>query len=400
MKKLYIFLFILITVLPLVLSEYPNYDPNTGKKDYSDPTGATGEEIGQALDSKNFPEDRLKDLTADKLITKGEDGKYNLYKVDAGKLNKEEYAKALDKIGRSNTPVEADTKGQETHTTSTENGFEIDKISYFAIDEVGVYNGEGISYENNQLKIDRAETIQIKDGLLSGVTNFSGNTIEFSVGEVKNVINKCVSVKDAKDSRFIVSDEKITIKPNQGVNFSFTDCSYTQSEFLASSNNSELSISKDAQPTYTLREGKLTCKGEGTQDKLGAQSTASVNYGTSCFECMSITPVGSYYYNDPLIEKDFVITIPKEGKEYRLCLKKSAMQEFALYDGLVDYTLKTIQLNGIVQYKRYPIKNGKINGLLTESVFFGKSNVSMSLKYLPDFTFIDALRINGIMGLN
>ena len=76
------------------------------------------------------------------------------------------------------------------------------------------------------------------------------------------------------------------------------------------------------------------------------------------------------------------------------------MQEFSLYDGIVDFTQKSMKLNGVVQYKRYPLKNGKISGLLTKPVYFGKSNVSMSLRYLPDFTFIDALRINGILGLN
>ena len=77
-------------------------------------------------------------------------------------------------------------------------------------------------------------------------------------------------------------------------------------------------------------------------------------------------PIGSYYYNDPLIEKDFVITVPKEGKEYRLCLKKSVMQKFSSYDGLVDYTQKNIQLNGIVQYKRYPLKDSRISALLAK----------------------------------
>ena len=115
---------------------------------------------------------------------------------------------------------------------------------------------------------------------------------------------------------------------------------------------------------------------------------------------MAIVPIGPYYYNEPLIEKDFVITIPKDGKEYRLCLKKSEMQEFSSYDGLVDYSQKSIVLEGVAQYKRYPLKNGKLNGLLTSPVYVGKSNVSMSLKYLPDFTFIDVLRINGILGLN
>ena len=88
--------------------------------------------------------------------------------------------------------------------------------------------------------------------------------------------------------------------------------------------------------------------------------------------------IGSYYYNDPIIEKDFVITIPQEGKEYRLCLKKSPMQEFSLYDGIVDFTQKSLRLDGIVQYKRYPLKNGKLNGLLTSPVYSGEVNVLMS----------------------
>src|SRR3989338_4849861 len=88
------------------------------------------------------------------------------------------------------------------------------------------------------------------------------------------------------------------------------------------------------------------------------------------------------------------------GNEYMLSLMKNVMQELSSYDGLVDFAQKSLRLDGIVQNKRYPLKNGKLNGLLTSPVYSGKSNVSMSLKYLPDFTFIDALRINGILGLD
>ena len=54
------------------------------------------------------------------------------------------------------------------------------------------------------------------------------------------------------------------------------------------------------------------------------------------------------------------------------------MQEFSTYDGIVDFTQKSMRLDGIVQYKRYSLKNGKLNGLLTSPVYVGKSNISMS----------------------
>ena len=76
------------------------------------------------------------------------------------------------------------------------------------------------------------------------------------------------------------------------------------------------------------------------------------------------------------------------------------MQEFSPYDGIVDYTSKSMKLDGVVEYKRYPLKNGKLNGLLTSAVYEGESNVSMSLQYNPDFMFIEELKVNGIMGLS
>ena len=89
------------------------------------------------------------------------------------------------------------------------------------------------------------------------------------------------------------------------------------------------------------------------------------------FKCLTINPVGSYFYNDKDLRKDFVINVPKESPTYKLCLRKNIAQQFKDYNGLVDFVNGKIELNGIVNYLRYPLKNNQIASLLSDFVYRG-----------------------------
>src|SRR3989338_8327679 len=315
-------------------------------------------------------------------------------------LNVAERNKALQNLGMTTEEVQTNTNNQPIKIESTPNGFYIPNSIYqFSLGEVSVSGGSGIRYENNVLTIEQANTIKIKDGLLSNVSNFSGNSIEFSEHDVKNVVNECVVLGNIRDSSFIVTDDSIQINSKENVSFSIIDCSFAKSVFTSRSNASSLTIQKN-ESTYAFHNGTLTCIDSYGNDSLESNSNAVVNYGNNCFDCMKITPVGSYHYIDPVIEKDFSITVPKEGKQYTLCLKKNAGQSFATYDGLVDFVEKHIELKSIATYKRYALKNNKIADVLTTPVYEGKANIAGTLIYEQDFIFLKSVHVDGISALD
>ena len=65
------------------------------------------------------------------------------------------------------------------------------------------------------------------------------------------------------------------------------------------------------------------------------------------------------------------------------------MQQFKEYDGLVDFADKRIELNGIVNYLRYPLINNKVSTLLSTFVYRGLKNVNALLSYDADLIFLN-----------
>ena len=390
---------------------YTNAEGDEIAADYGDPSFYKAVDYSNPniewdqFDQSKVPSDRIGMIPADKvdILKVSDKSKLTQYQLGVGdNLNKLKNWKGLNEPAL-NGAVSKKT-GKDVSIKGAGNGeikdnqISLDSAQFFQIDQNSITNGIGIRFDGNQLFFDHADSVITDKSVSTNVDSFSGYANQFSIESADSVNVGCIRFDDVRNSTIIAASNGAKLQNTNGT-VTITDCSYAKSEFESLGNGS-VTLDKDGiSPTYSLYHGRLTCIGD-LNETLEAQSTASVNYGSSCFECISITPIGSYYYNDPIIEKDFVITVPKEGKEYRLCLKKSPMQEFSLYDGIVDFTQKSMKLNGVVQYKRYPLKNGKISGLLTKPVYFGKSNISMSLRYLPDFTFIDALRINGILGLN
>ncbi|MDP3764904.1 MAG: hypothetical protein Q8R04_00170 [Nanoarchaeota archaeon] len=410
---------LLFFLLGIVLALPPQYDSRDYPtyEDYKSAGGSASgippseidknpkllEEIGEAGDIgkltptqignniNNIPDKYKNQLTAQQLSSKAPDGSYNIDKIGVGNLNKlskEARGDALKILGR--TPnVDTETDEKPSTVTTNPSGFYIDYIHSINIDGIRVINAYGIDYENNVLSVGKADTIIIKDGLLSDVTGFKGNVVEFKVKEVKNVVNKCVSMNNVKDSRFKVSDDIIEVNSDKDVSYNITDCSLTQSNFNSLSNNSEVKISKTPLPHYEIKEGELRCYGESTSDKIEANNQASVDYGIDCFTCITINPPGTYFYLDSDVRKDFNINVPKESSTYKLCLRKNQAQQFKDYNGLADFVEKRIELNGVVNYLRYPFKNNQISSLLSNFVYKGLKDVDVIFSYDNNLVFLN-----------
>jgi hypothetical protein len=166
-------------------------------------------------------------------------------------------------------------------------------------------------------------------------------------------------------------------------------------------NTAEQSLEESS--VYTVTDGTLTVEGENGilgltdtyNESIDAFNSTAVIIVDPAFgvSCMQLLPKSTYHYIDPIIEKDFSLSIPANGAPYALCLKKSAGQELFGYEGVVDFTTKEIDLRNVINYKRYPLKNNKIADTLTTEVFEGKSNSRAELRYLPTFILLDSIML-------
>jgi len=273
-KEVLIYIAILFTLASFIYAKAPGgseqapYDPSTNPN--SDPA-ALNDAIAQgnpniAWDKVDqtlvYPEniDKIPDqnqLTAEQLSYKAPDGKYNIDKLDASKLDPEARDEALKILGRTTEEIETETDAIESHITTYDDGFMIDYINYIRIGDVKVYKVSGFSYRNNMIEVNKAEAIEIKDGLLANVINFTGNSVEFSVGEVKKVVNKCVTISNVTNSDFKIGDRTIEISPKNNVKFNnILDCSLVETLFETYKNGTIVITKATPEGGHHVREAE------------------------------------------------------------------------------------------------------------------------------------------------
>ena len=330
---------------------------------------------------------REKELTADQLKHKDASGNPNINRVkDWNKLDKNVRDKVLSEIAGSPTSTDGIVDGQIVG-----NRMEFPSIGFLKIGETSVNNCISCVYDGKKLKFKHADSVVTNNSATTNIDNFEGFADSFKVKKADSLLSGCLRFDNIKESEFSVFDGKVEATVKDGNNITITDCSYIQSEFESDGNGS-VTINKDSKPKYEIREGILKCKYGQNTDKIEAQNTASVEM-ENCFSCMAITPAGTYFYSDADIRKDFSINVPKESSAYKLCLRKNTAQQFQSYNGMVDFADKKIELNGIVNYLRYSLKNNQISSLLSSFVYRGLNDVKTILNYEDGFLFLSNVNI-------
>ena len=399
-------------------SEGDEVEADYGSSDFYSDIDYDNEQIDwNEFDQSKVPSDRIHEIPDDKVDpTKVQDkskltsqqlayidanGKANIDKVNANDLSKTARDEALKILGRTDEDIETETDTQPSKITTYDDGFEIDWISSISIGDLNIIKGNGFSYRNGIVKVEKADTIKIKDGILADVENFTGNEIEFSVGEVKTVINEGVTINNVLDSDFKITDDDIEIISNEGTTFDILDSSFAETTFTANENG-KITITKDIPTDYTIQNGSLIFNSTSFSETITANNSVMATldpiYG---FSCMTITPPGTYFYNDENILKDFAVHVPVNGSEYKLCIRKDTIQHFTDYDGIVDFPDNLINLNKIVTYLRYPFENGILTDLIMKPVYGGKdigNNATMKLD--DEFIFINEMFLSNDMAFN
>lgn len=264
------------------------------------------------------------------------------------------------------------------------------------IGDIVAYNAIGISRRNGILSIGRADRIEITDGLLGSVEKFSGSGVSFHVDRARDVVIDCVSLSGVEHSDLDVSADSVRVKPDSdGVDFTVSDCRFSQSSFQAFSDKSEITIPRNNNRDYQINDGDLTCHGPKMTDRIEAQIHSTVRYGDHCFSCLSLGPGSTYWYADEDLTKDFGLTTPGDGKPYTLCLRKKPEDRFANVTGLVDFVDHRMELSGKITYLRVPVKNSKIINLITDPVYESLDDSNQAVFELDDdFNMVSRLSLS------
>ena len=330
-------------------------------------------------------------LSKDQLAYKDPSGTPNINKVsDWNKLNKDARDPALSQIVGKSIVTDSSTNGKVVG-----NGVQFDSIKTLKVDKTSLTNGVGVVYDGNKLNFKHADSVMTDKSATTDVDNFEGYGDIFSVEKADSFLSDCIRVDNIKDSEFKVSN-KVEITTKSDVGLKITDCSYNEFEFKG---KGKVSVDKNGNnPAYTVENGTLTKKENGYNESVESINSIIIETDkTFGFKCLTITPVGSYFYNDNDLRKDFIVNIPKESSVYKLCLRKNKAQFFSNYNGLVDFVDKKIELNGIVNYLRYPIKNNQISSLLSDFVYKGLKDVKTLLTYDRDLLFLNNAEIKNIL---
>ena len=349
----------------------------------------TPEQISPYIDK--LSDNSLMNLGKQHLTYKDSSGTPNINRVsDWDRLNPQVRDQALSEITGKKINTEEPVNGKVVG-----NGVYFESIKFLKIDQTSITKGIGVVFDGNKLKFKHADSVVTDKSASANVDNFEGFAESYKVEKADSLLSGCLRFDNIKKSSFSIAESKVSVDVEDGNNITITDCSYTQSEFRSKGNGSII-INKNAKPKYEIKEGILNCKYGSNVDKIEAQSRASVDID-NCFTCLTINPPGTYFYSDADIRKDLSINIPKESSTYKLCLRKNSAQQFNDYNGLVDFVNKKIELNGIVNYLRYPLRNNQITSLLSDFVYQGLKNVKTLLVYDNDLLFLNNVAIKNIL---
>ena len=127
-----------------------------------------------------------------------------------------------------------------------------------------------------------------------------------------------------------------------------------------------IKVSKTLPATYNISSAEISYIDERFVADNRATLTMDKDTG---FGCIEIEPQGTYYKNYGDIRKDFAMHAYQES--YKLCFKKTAADTHPIPTseenyGLVDFVDKTMYLNGMIQYLRYPFAETITSAILMQ----------------------------------
>lgn len=276
-------------------------------------------------------------------------------------------------------------------------GFKLSSVASFFNAGFSIINGKGISFINGILSVDSYESFTGIDSIIStnGI-NLTSEKNKIYIEQADNLISDTITFDDIEYTKFTIYGDAVKAETNSSI--IITDADNNLVNFTAINENGSVVVTKDKPARYIFSKGILkNTRGNITEAILG-NNTVVVEMGMLGFQCMEISPVGSYYYNEDF-RKDFGINIPTENNEtYKLCLRKLAGEEFSNTDGMVDYVARKITANKIINYLRHVFENTSFVNFQLKNVYEAKSmdnHVEMQLD--REMVFVELLNLSNSM---
>lgn len=280
--------------------------------------------------------------------------------------------------------------------SSTSEGFRVNSLDQLNQDGNILIGAEGVEYKNGILTAARANSFIKSKSITISINDLNSREDKFSVAKADSFLLECIRIDDIKDSEFKVNGV-VEITTKSHVTLKITDCAYNEYTFYG---KGRVSLDRSQNPKFVVENGSLTRNDINFNESIDSGNSSLIetdkNFG---FECLIISPAGSYFYNNEDIRKSFVIHVPEEASNYKLCIRKNFAQKFKDYDGLVDFVDRKIELSKIVDYLRLPLKNNQASSLLNNFAYQGLQDVSANMFFDDNMIFINSIFIKNYWNL-
>lgn len=195
------------------------------------------------------------------------------------------------------------------NVVGNEEGYTIDKVDSFERDGFVISNGINVTVTESEIYFDKADVVLNNGSIAVEVEEYNGTIGSFCCDEAEIVMKNNIIFYNVTDTCFDVFADGLEAKPGFNVTLNFIDSNGVMANFTAIGNQSSIRISNTNM--YTITEGLLTI--DNMDKKNYSESLMCLNkcnVTTSAFygiECAWIIPIGTYFYNDVNILKDFVV---------------------------------------------------------------------------------------------
>ena len=262
----------------------------------------------------------------------------------------------LSELYQQNIYLQLDDNTQITITNGLIN---INNANLLQLGNYFINDGVNVQIGINSISMDSAGTLIINGNEI--ITNLEGLEIdadEFSLTSAETIRFPCkdnfeyILMQDVQNSTFKVYDF-VRITAGSDISYQIEDCSGNTVNF-SSEKDGQLTLTKfESIPTYILNNSQIKVNNETL--KTNTTTFAKIDPYNG-YVCMTLG-IGSELRDDT---NKYLIIVPMDGDEYKLCLRKKQEQNFnyllqdsCIQCGLLDFIDKNNTLKGRIIFKRY-----------------------------------------------
>ena len=265
-------------------------------------------------------------------------------------------------------------------------GFEAKSLERLELGETVLSNAEGVVFKDDTLSAGHVEGYRQGDIRLTLANGLSSKGKSFYVDGADLLANGDLTVIGVPKSTVTIDDGSVKLDLDEQSELTIRDGTGKDTYYRGSGG---IHASTETPIVYKIENGSLTINGTGFAEVIETNSSARIETDEDGVTRTILNPKSNYFHIDPEQARDFVISVPEGGKkDYALCLRSP----YISCDAIVDFPGRFLNLTGIIEYKRYPLKNGRVADLLTQQVYSGRDPGTIAHLNLDSlFTMVEEL---------